>query len=260
MVDDIKAIETRYRGYRFRSRLEARWAVFFDALGIRWEYEPEGFDLGGWGWYLPDFYLPEWGAWIEIKPALPTDEEYTKFTAFAHMRTRATSGGMKNSFMLCGSPGIPALSFGNNGTWELRDGYVSLSPVVLKRRVDLTPHTSRDVKFDMLRPTELGELGDEDSEIFCPVEAFAFTQGGRNLDIWPVYLTVVGGVDGGSVSALLDQRNVKHDAFLSPLYPSGLITRYYTGDGVRYDSMPLRVAYTAARSARFEHGEQPFGS
>jgi hypothetical protein len=25
-----KAIETHYKGYRFRSRLEARWAVFFD--------------------------------------------------------------------------------------------------------------------------------------------------------------------------------------------------------------------------------------
>jgi nucleoside 2-deoxyribosyltransferase len=51
----IKAIETRYKGYRFRSRLEARWAVFFDALGLEWEYEPEGFDLGDAGWYLPDF-------------------------------------------------------------------------------------------------------------------------------------------------------------------------------------------------------------
>lgn len=63
----IKAIETRYKGYRFRSRLEARWAVFFDAMGLRWEYEPEGFDLGEAGWYLPDFYLPEFNAWVEIK-------------------------------------------------------------------------------------------------------------------------------------------------------------------------------------------------
>lgn len=27
----IKPIETRYKGCRFRSRPEARWAVFFDA-------------------------------------------------------------------------------------------------------------------------------------------------------------------------------------------------------------------------------------
>lgn len=65
----IKAIETVYNGYRFRSRLEARWAVFFDAMGIEYRYEPEGFDLDGI-WYLPDFWLPafENGLWIEIKP------------------------------------------------------------------------------------------------------------------------------------------------------------------------------------------------
>ena len=63
----IKAIETEYKGYLFRSRLEARWAVFFDALGIEWEYEPEGFDCDGI-WYLPDFYLPGLETWIEVKP------------------------------------------------------------------------------------------------------------------------------------------------------------------------------------------------
>ncbi|HEF5705400.1 hypothetical protein [Bacillus cereus group sp. BfR-BA-01423] len=54
---NIKPIETIYKGYRFRSRLEARWAVFFDALGIEWKYENEGYDLGEYGWYLPDFEI-----------------------------------------------------------------------------------------------------------------------------------------------------------------------------------------------------------
>jgi len=53
----IQAIETRYAGCRFRSRLEARWAVFFDTLSIPWEYEPEGFELGDGERYLPDFRL-----------------------------------------------------------------------------------------------------------------------------------------------------------------------------------------------------------
>lgn len=53
----IKAIQTEYRGYLFRSRLEARWAVFFDACGVEWEYEPEGYDLGNGVYYLPDFLL-----------------------------------------------------------------------------------------------------------------------------------------------------------------------------------------------------------
>ena len=47
---EIKPIETVYNGYRFRSRLEARWAVFFDEAEIPYEYEPEGFDVDGI-WY-----------------------------------------------------------------------------------------------------------------------------------------------------------------------------------------------------------------
>lgn len=68
METAIKPIETIYNGYRFRSRLEARWAVFFDAAGIKFEYEIEGFDLGNGVYYLPDFYLPEFEIFVEIKP------------------------------------------------------------------------------------------------------------------------------------------------------------------------------------------------
>lgn len=64
----MKAIETRYKGYRFRSRLEARWAIFFDVIGIRYEYESEGFVLPS-GPYLPDFWLPELRLWGEVKPS-----------------------------------------------------------------------------------------------------------------------------------------------------------------------------------------------
>lgn len=70
----MKAIETTYDGHRFRSRLEARWAVFFNALNIPYEYEPQGFLVySGPGRtqekvaYLPDFYLPSIGIWAEVK-------------------------------------------------------------------------------------------------------------------------------------------------------------------------------------------------
>lgn len=66
-MPEIKAIQTEYKGYRFRSRLEARWAVFFDELNIQYQYEPDGFPLKS-GWYLPDFYLPEFSIYVEIKP------------------------------------------------------------------------------------------------------------------------------------------------------------------------------------------------
>lgn len=52
MEYNIKAKPTLYKGIEFRSRLEARWAAFFDLLGWKWEYEPCDFD----GWY-PDFVL-----------------------------------------------------------------------------------------------------------------------------------------------------------------------------------------------------------
>jgi len=76
-MNTVSAIETRYCGYRFRSRLEARWAVFFDQFDSEWAYEVEGFRLPS-GLYLPDFLLcspaESGGLFCEIKPlsALPT--------------------------------------------------------------------------------------------------------------------------------------------------------------------------------------------
>jgi hypothetical protein len=64
----IAAKPTWYEGVRFRSRLEATWAAFFDLTGFRWEYEP--YDLQFW---TPDFvihhdaHLPS-GALVEVKP------------------------------------------------------------------------------------------------------------------------------------------------------------------------------------------------
>lgn len=78
MSTDIAPLETLYAGVRFRSRLEARWAVYFDALGIAWEYEKEGYDLGGGLRYLPDFWLPQVRMWAEVKPREFSDVELDK--------------------------------------------------------------------------------------------------------------------------------------------------------------------------------------
>lgn len=95
-MSGIPAIETRYKGYRFRSRLEARWAVFFDALSIEWEYEKEGYDLGEAGWYLPDFWLPSLRCFIEIKPRDVCDGN--KAAALAEL-------GNHEVYVMCGMPG-----------------------------------------------------------------------------------------------------------------------------------------------------------
>lgn len=76
----IKAIETKYKGYRFRSRLEARWAVFFDYIELKWQYEKEGFDIDG-ARYLPDFYFPTLEIWAEVKPKTFTKEEFSTIAA-----------------------------------------------------------------------------------------------------------------------------------------------------------------------------------
>ncbi len=68
---------TRYNNVKYRSRLEARWAVFFKTLGVAFEYEPMTFDTS-LGWYLPDFYLPKTDWFVEIKPTEPTVEEVIK--------------------------------------------------------------------------------------------------------------------------------------------------------------------------------------
>lgn len=62
-----KGIPTEYAGVNFRSRLEARWAAFFDLVGWKWEYEP--LDLDG---YIPDFVVQLGKPTIvEVKPILP---------------------------------------------------------------------------------------------------------------------------------------------------------------------------------------------
>jgi hypothetical protein len=71
MSYSIPGIPTIYRGRRYRSRLEARWAAFFDRLGLAHEYEP--FDLGRWS---PDFMLPSscvGFVLVEVKPVIAFD-------------------------------------------------------------------------------------------------------------------------------------------------------------------------------------------
>lgn len=84
----IPAIPTLYAGVLFRSRTEARWARFWDALDIRWEYEPQGFVAAGIP-YLPDFAVfPALGLlWVEVKPTWQADPEGVgKWRGFAMRR------------------------------------------------------------------------------------------------------------------------------------------------------------------------------
>ena len=64
---ELKAWPTPYKGFNFRSRMEARWAVLLDLLGIEAVYEMEKLDIDV-GVNIPDFYLPRYSFWIEVGP------------------------------------------------------------------------------------------------------------------------------------------------------------------------------------------------
>jgi hypothetical protein len=73
----ISPVETVYKGCRFRSRLEARWAVFINSLNFSFVYEPDTYNLSG-TWYLPDFWVPDWKSFVEIKSDVPTKVQKDK--------------------------------------------------------------------------------------------------------------------------------------------------------------------------------------
>lgn len=153
----MKPIETKYNGYRFRSRLEARWAVFFDTVGLQWEYEQEGYDLEDLGWYLPDFVMshnPGRGPIVEIKPTPPTHKELEKISLTCAL---ARDGAGAWGAMIWGAPGKHdwvafhkdegARSYDEQSTDLI--GYLSaysidVSPHLWRRGID----ASRSARFD----------------------------------------------------------------------------------------------------------------
>lgn len=97
---DIKPIETKYKGYKFRSRLEARWAVFFDAAGIEWEYETEGYQFDDGTKYLPDFYLPESKQFFEVKGVM-TETDMQKIKKLISCGKDVAIGYSDYTFQAC---------------------------------------------------------------------------------------------------------------------------------------------------------------
>ena len=87
----VKAHPTMYNGVQYRSRLEARWAAFFDLIGWKHEYEP--IDLPGWS---PDFRvvfpstlnahigISEYDLFAEVKPYYDL-KQFTGHASCAYM-------------------------------------------------------------------------------------------------------------------------------------------------------------------------------
>jgi hypothetical protein len=142
----LAAIPTRHNGFLFRSRLEARWAVFFDALEIKFWYELEGFPLVT-GWYLPDFFIPQVNLYAEVKPEIPDEKAMAKCGELC-----LRSG--KNLLVLIGPPDFrtyPAM-------WVATDGLLNIAQVLL----DIDYHKRRYYDQEHRLFTDPGEHFDHE--------------------------------------------------------------------------------------------------
>lgn len=92
----IKSHPVFYDGYLMRSKLEAKWSIVMGELGITYLYEYQSFETS-LGKYLPDFFLPDFDTWVEIKPISPSSVEQQKIIDVAVLTN-------KICFLLSGFP------------------------------------------------------------------------------------------------------------------------------------------------------------
>lgn len=220
MTKDLTPIETYYDGCRFRSRLEARWAVFFNYMGIRWEYEPQGFLINRPGYgtqtpYLPDFLLPDCGTWIEVKGNENTLSEGLMHDAAAQLPQCPEDGEQGPPLLVLGPIPRPGRVVEWDRTLRYDWGWVAPEPFVPPDPypTDWHPETRGEQRY------------------------YGFGAYQKNLRPW--YLD-----------------NANHDAWMhgpGPGYslPADTWLRPVADTSETIDAR----AYTAARSARFEHGE-----
>lgn len=74
------------KGHWVRSTWERTVADWFHSNNVPYEYEPQLFDLGKGLRYRPDFYLPKWKLWVEVKGYVTkaVEQKIQRFTATGH--------------------------------------------------------------------------------------------------------------------------------------------------------------------------------
>ena len=122
---NIQAKPTTFNGIRFRSRLEARWAVFFDYLNIKYLYEPEWDAVkGGWCYvnYKPDFFLPQpFDLWVEIKP-----KHINKLSYMEQIKAKGWTIAYGSILVLVGEPQVPKTNSQEHYHLTARNGKLCL--------------------------------------------------------------------------------------------------------------------------------------
>lgn len=164
----IGVIETRYAGYHFRSRTEARWAALFNALGVKWSYEPEGYKLSTGAWYLPDFFIKmhacptgQRGYWVEVKGTAPTTDEVQK------LRLLCMDTG-HHGLLMVGAPGANCpWSFDSNGL--VRDLSLPSEPLGVQLLDDaIADFAAHEDPMYTTYHSRLWECWDHGAEDSCP--------------------------------------------------------------------------------------------
>ena len=92
-----ESVATVYRGIRFRSRLEARWAVFLTEAGIEFEYERRIIRSVREPGYVPDFWLPGPRQYAEVKGFL-YDEGFDRIMNIASVTDLVIFGRLPGWF------------------------------------------------------------------------------------------------------------------------------------------------------------------
>ncbi|MGH9548237.1 MAG: hypothetical protein ACRD3W_02635, partial [Terriglobales bacterium] len=83
MINNIAPIRTRIAGTVYRSRLEAKWAVFFTALGVPFKYNCRNSIPVLWAsLYIPSFLLEREQMYVEIAESHNTPYQ-PRFCEFA---------------------------------------------------------------------------------------------------------------------------------------------------------------------------------
>lgn len=113
---NAEMIETLYKGCFFHNLTEARWAVFFDALGIKWSYKVEEHNLSDGIYYLSA--VSDWPAavcalnscFFKVKGKSSTIEEQRKACYLAKQSGHPV-------VLASGTPGVERMSvwFAQNG-------------------------------------------------------------------------------------------------------------------------------------------------
>jgi hypothetical protein len=121
----MKAIPITYKGIKFRSTLEARWAAFFDRHG--WDYLYESYTFDG---YIPDFWLiGKRPCFVEIKGITPPYEITDQVQTVMDKIDRAIPMDKFDILLLGGGPyedgwgGPPTVGWAREGVGWAEDWY-----------------------------------------------------------------------------------------------------------------------------------------